>query len=178
MKYVIASDIHGSAAATKRVINLVGSLGAEKIILLGDVYNHGPRNPLPEEYDPMTVASLLNREKARLTVIKGNCDSAVDTMISEFDFLDTSALFIGNKTLVLTHGHVYNAENPPKTDFDALIYGHFHTGFIKKENGKLFINVGSVSLPKGGTEKSLLFVDDTTLSLLTLDGKVIDSVVL
>ena len=176
MKFLIASDVHGSATATKRVLEIFKNENADKLILLGDVYNHGPRNVLPEGYDPMEVASILNANKDCLTVIKGNCDSTVDTMISEFDFLDTSALIVNGKTVILTHGHVYNAENPPKSHFDALVYGHFHTGFIRKENGKILVNVGSVSLPKNNTPKSLLIVEDNLMSLIDLDGNVIDKI--
>ena len=176
MKFLIASDLHGSAYYARKLLEAFNESKADKLILLGDVYNHGPRNVLPEGYNPMEVASILNANKDCLTVIKGNCDSTVDTMISEFDFLDTSALIVNGKTIVLTHGHVYNAENPPKSHFDALVYGHFHTGFIRNENGKILVNVGSVSLPKNNTPKSLLIIDNSLISLIDLDGNVIDKI--
>ena len=88
MKYLIASDIHGDKTSTERLIQILKEEKAEKLILLGDVYNHGPRNNLPNGYSPMDVASVLNAVKEKLIVVKGNCDSAVDTMISDFDFIE------------------------------------------------------------------------------------------
>ena len=92
MKFLIASDIHGSRIYAQRVADLLGEEGADRLILLGDIYNHGPRNPLPEGYDPMGVAKILNGLVDRLTVIKGNCDSDVDTMISDFEFVSEGVL--------------------------------------------------------------------------------------
>ncbi len=174
MKYLIASDIHGSAYYTKKLISAFEKEGAEKLILLGDIYNHGPRNPLPEEYAPLKVAELLNGIKDKLIVIKGNCDSQVDTLISEFDFVDNSVLVSGEKTVFCTHGHIYNQNSMPKTKFDVVIYGHFHTGFIKQENGVIIVNAGSVSLPKDNTKNSYVLLEDGCILLKDLDGTVID----
>ena len=87
MKILIASDIHGSRIYAQRVVDLMAEEGAAQLVLLGDIYNHGPRNPLPDGYDPMGVAAILNAQVGRLTVIKGNCDSDVDTLISDFEFV-------------------------------------------------------------------------------------------
>lgn len=174
MKYLIASDIHGSAYYTQKLISAFESEGAEKLVLLGDIYNHGPRNPLPEEYAPLKVAELLNGIKDKLIVIKGNCDSQVDTLISEFDFVDNSVLVSGNKTVFCTHGHIYNQNSMPKTKFDVVIYGHFHTGFIKEENGVIIVNAGSVSLPKDNTKNSYVLINDGCIFLKDLDGNIID----
>ena len=174
MKYLIASDIHGSAYYTQKLISAFESEGAEKLILLGDIYNHGPRNPLPEEYAPLKVAELLNGIKDKLIVIKGNCDSQVDTLISEFDFVDNSVLVSGDKTVFCTHGHIYNQNSMPKTKFDGIIYGHFHTGFIKEENGVIIVNAGSVSLPKDNTKNSYVLLEDGCIYLKDLQGNIID----
>ena len=176
MKYVIASDLHGDKESTLKIVDIFKSEKANKLILLGDVYNHGPRNKLPDGYSPMDVASILNGIKEDLIVVKGNCDSVVDTMISEFDFIDDCVLILGDKTIFLTHGHVYNKDNPPKTKYDVTIYGHFHTGFIEKVDQTIFVNTGSTSLPKGGTEKSFVLVDDNKISLMNLDGKEISKI--
>lgn len=170
MKYVIASDIHGSAYYTEKLLSMATSLNADKIILLGDVYNHGPRNRLPDGYDTMKVASLLNGVKDKLLVIKGNCDSVVDTMISEFDFLESGIIVMNGKTIFLTHGHVYNKDNLPKTGFDLLIYGHFHTGFIENVNGRIIANTGSISLPKNNTANSFMVLDESELSLIDIES--------
>ena len=173
MKFLIASDIHGSAFYAEKVVARATEENADKIILLGDVYNHGPRNRLPDEYEPMRVAEIFNAVKDNLIVIKGNCDSAVDTMISDFDFIDSAVLAVGEKSVFLTHGHVYNKDKLPKTKFDAIIYGHFHTGFIEKTDGVTFCNVGSTSLPKNNTPNSYAILDGKKLTLKTIDGKVI-----
>lgn len=175
MKFLIASDLHGSAFYTDKLLERFREENADKLILLGDIYNHGPRNPLPEEYNPQKVASMLNGIKEKLIVIKGNCDSQVDTMISEFSFIEDAVIVSGSKTVFCTHGHVYNRDNLPATAFDAVIYGHFHTGFIENEKGAIVANAGSVSLPKNGTKNSYLILEDEKLTLKDIDGKVIDS---
>ena len=175
MKYVIASDLHGSYYYAKEIVNIFKKENAQKLILLGDIYNHGPRNLLPTEYNPMEVSKTLNAIKSDLVVIKGNCDSQVDTMISDFDFLEGMVIGEGERIFYLTHGHVYNKDNPPKTNFYGVIYGHFHTGFIKIENGVLWVNTGSLSLPKNGTVNSYLLFEDGKIYLKDLTGKIIDS---
>ena len=173
MKFLIASDIHGSKYFTEKVLEQANIEKADKIILLGDVYNHGPRNPLPTEYNPMEVARLLNGVKEKLIVIKGNCDSQVDTLISEFDFIENMCLVSGDKTFYLTHGHINNIDIPTKTKFDYIVYGHFHTGFIKEKDRTTFVNVGSVSLPKNGTPSSYLIIEDGKLLLKDIQGNII-----
>lgn len=176
MKFLIASDIHGSSYFVNAVIKKAKEENADKIILLGDIYNHGPRNPLPKDYAPMEVAKSLNEIKEKLIVIKGNCDSAVDTMISNFDFLDNLVLVSGGKTLFLTHGHIYNKDNLPKTDFDAIIYGHFHTGFIERKGDMIIANTGSTSLPKNDTPNSFMVLEDKILTLKDFENNVIKSI--
>ena len=178
MKYLIASDIHGSAYYTEKVLDRVKAENADALILLGDIFNHGPRNPLPKDYAPLKVADMLNAVKDKLFVIKGNCDSEVDTLISEFDFLPNLAVLAGNKCCFLTHGHIYNKDNLPKQAISALIYGHFHTGFIEKQGEILVVNAGSVSLPKNETPSSYLILEDQTIALKTIDGEVIKTAVL
>ena len=173
MKFIIGSDIHGSAARVQKLLDRFYAEKGDKLILLGDIYNHGPRNPLPEEYAPMQVAELLNEITDKLIVIKGNCDSEVDAMISRFDFLEGLCIVSGNKSVFCTHGHVYNRENPPKTAFDAVFYGHFHTSFITEENGVIYANPGSVSLPKGGTLPAYIVLEEGAFTLKDLYGNVI-----
>lgn len=172
MKLFIASDLHGSYNAAEKILQNFRKEGAEHLFLLGDIYNHGPRNGLPESYDPMKVAELLNGIKEKLTVIKGNCDSEVDEMISEFDFLDGACLFVDGKRIFLTHGHVYDKNRLPK-NADVLIYGHVHTGFIEEKNGITVANPGSVTFPKNGTPKSYLIIENGILTLKDENGAVI-----
>lgn len=174
MKIMLASDVHGSAFYTNRLLELFNQEKAEKLILLGDIYNHGPRNPFPEDYNPQEVARLLNSIKDNLLVVKGNCDSEVDTLISEFNFIDSICLFIDGKSVFCTHGHTYNKDNAPSTKFDAVIYGHFHTGFIERKEQTLFINAGSVSLPKNQTPSSYLVIENGKVFLKDIEGNVIE----
>lgn len=114
MKFLIASDIHGSEKYTEELLARFGEEGADQLVLLGDIYNHGPRNPLPDGYDPLGVARLLNAVAGRLTVIKGNCDSDVDTMISDFEFVSEAVLIDGGKKIFLQHGDRFNIDALPK----------------------------------------------------------------
>lgn len=176
MKLLIASDLHGSCAMAKKLVQIKNSEQADKLILLGDIYNHGPRNPFPEKYAPMEVADVLNGIKQDLLVVKGNCDSQVDTLISEFDFVENLCIISGGKSVFLTHGHVYNKTQMPKTKFDAVIYGHFHTGFIAEQDGTVVANAGSIALPKGGTPASYMILEEGELMLKDVDGKIIASI--
>jgi putative phosphoesterase len=176
MKFVIASDVHGSSYHLKKLFDRFNEEGADKLILLGDIYNHGPRNPLPTEYAPMSVSEMLNGIKDKLIVIKGNCDSQVDTMISEFSFIESAVLVSGGKTVFLTHGHVFNKDSMPSTKFDAIVYGHFHTGFIEKKGETVVANAGSISLPKNGTPNSYIVLEEGELTLKTLDGEAINRI--
>ena len=173
MKILIASDIHGSAYYMKKVKEGFIKEGCDLLVLLGDIYNHGPRNPLPKDYAPMTVADELNKMTDKLIVVKGNCDSEVDTMISDFDFIEDVVIVSGNKKFLLTHGHVYNKDSRPKTKFDGVIYGHFQTGFIEEIDGTIYANAGSVSLPKNNTLSSYIILEDGTLTLKDIDGNLI-----
>lgn len=176
MKYLISADLHGSNYYAEKIIERFNAEKADLLVLLGDVFNHGPRNPLPKDYAPLKVADLLNGVKDKLLVLKGNCDSEVDTMISQFDFLESVALSDGDKKIFLTHGHIYNKDNPPKTKFDAVIYGHFHTGFIEKIGDTIYANSGSLSLPKNEKPNSYLILENGVLTLKTINGEIIKQI--
>ena len=171
MKLFVASDVHGSSFYVKAMVDKFMEEKADKLIILGDIYNHGPRNPFPKDYNPGEVASILNGIKDKLIVVKGNCDSDVDKLISDFHFIEDLCVFVDNKTILFTHGHVYNKDSLPLTKFDALIYGHLHTGFIEKNDDGVFVNVGSVALPKNNTPNSYLIIENNRLILKKLDGE-------
>lgn len=174
MKYLIASDIHGSVFYLKKLFKMIEIEKPNKIVLLGDLYYHGPRNPLTKDYNPKEVANLLNSIKNKIICVKGNCDAEVDQMISEFKILSNKKIKFCNKYIMFTHGHKFNIENPNK-QADILFFGHFHTGYIKENNNKIFINVGSISLPKNNTPNSYATLDEIGINLKTLDGKIINS---
>lgn len=174
MKIAVASDIHGSLSAAKAFFDRADALGADKILLLGDLYYHGARNPLPEGYAPIEVAKLLNAHKGEILAIRGNCDSDVDVTVSEFDLLPAMVLTIGGKTVFASHGDRYDIDRPPVGFYDLVLYGHYHTCFIREKDGAVFANPGSLSLPKGGTCPAFLLLDDDKIVLYSLTGEVLD----
>lgn len=176
MKYIVISDIHGSLYYTKKMERIINKENPDEIILLGDLYYHGPRNPLTDEYNPMEVSKILNTHKDKILCVKGNCDAEVDEMISDFKFEDNIRLNINGKRFVFTHGHKYNIDNIPE-NVDILIYGHFHTGFIKQIDNVIYINSGSISLPKNHTTNSFLLIENDSIYLKSVnDEKTIDRI--
>lgn len=174
MKYLVVSDIHGSGYYAEKIEEIVKKENPDKIILLGDLYYHGPRNRLTDGYNPMEVSKILNKYKDIILCARGNCDAEVDEMISEFKFEDSIQLTIGEKRFFFTHGHKYNIDNIPQ-NIDVLVYGHFHTGYIKEKDGVLCVNAGSISLPKNDTPHSYLIIDDKQIILKDIDCNIVDS---
>ena len=175
MRYLVVSDIHGSAYYAKKIKEIFNRENPDKLILLGDLYYHGPRNPLTRDYNPMEVSRIFNSLKDNILCVRGNCDAEVDQMISEFEIQDNLELSIDDKNFFFTHGHKYNIDNIPD-GIDVLIYGHFHTGFIKEKNNVIVVNAGSISLPKEKTANSYLIIDDKEIVLYDVDGNMIDKV--
>ena len=173
MRYLVVSDIHGSSYYANKINEIYKAENADKIILLGDLYYHGPRNSLTKEYNPMEVAKVLNNLKDKILCVRGNCDAEVDEMISEFKFEDNIKLNINGKQFFFTHGQYYNMDNIPK-DIDVLVYGHFHTGFIKEKDNVICVNSGSISLPKNNTEHSYLIIDNNKIVLKDVEGNIIE----
>ena len=162
MKLMIASDIHGSATYTEQLLAAFEREGAERMLLLGDILYHGPRNDLPDGYAPKKVIDLLNAVKDKLLCIRGNCDTEVDQMVLEFPILaDYSLLWLGGHALYATHGHVYNEDKlPPMMRCDILLYGHTHIPKISENDGRICINPGSVSIPKNASPHSYMVCEE------------------
>ena len=181
MRMFIASDIHGSAVNLERFFGIVDSALPEhpdtKVVLLGDTYNHGPRNPLPEGYAPMRVAKLLNDAMSFITVIKGNCDSEVDEMISNFPIIGDFHMDWNGRTVFFTHGHKVNPDCPPTgaRPGDVVFYGHFHKPSVTEKEGVRYVCVGSVGIPFDGTPRSYAVLDEDKVTLKDFDGNVLDS---
>ena len=175
MKLMFASDIHGSYPSTVQMLKRFDEEGAERLILLGDILYHGPRNDLPAGYAPKEVIRLLNERKNKLFCVRGNCDTEVDQMVLEFPVLAEYALmYLEGRTVFITHGHKFNTANPPLIgDGDILIHGHTHVQVIDESNGYVYINPGSVSIPKENKEKSYMIYEDGVFSIKNLhDGTV------
>ena len=172
MKLFIATDLHGSAYYAERVIDKFNKSGADMLILLGDVYNHGPRNPFPKDYAPMKVAELFNSISGKVMSVQGNCDSAVDQMISSFPFVENNIIPLNRRKLFLTHGHVYNKLSLPQLNKgDVLIYGHFHVNESVIVDGIYCINLSSASLPKDTS--AYCIIDEQGAVIYDFDDKVI-----
>ncbi len=172
MQIYIGSDIHGSEANVRRFLDVATHADKDaKIVLLGDIYNHGPRNPFPEGYAPMKVAEQLNAVHDRLTVVKGNCDSEVDEMISEFSFLPEYRLPFYGRTLFFTHGHKCNADMPHKdaAPGDIVFYGHFHRPSIRIVDDVAYVCVGALGMSPEGVSRSYAVLNEESIFICDLD---------
>lgn len=161
MKLFIASDIHGSAYYARLMADRFKAEEADRLVLLGDILYHGPRNDLPREYDPKAVIETLNGIKNKIIAVKGNCESEVDSMVLGFNVESPFATIITDKrTILLTHGH---RETPPMEGFDLLFCGHTHVPALEKRDGYIYVNPGSVSIPKEASPHSYMTFDGKTL---------------
>ena len=175
MKYIIASDIHGSSFYTKKLKSIIDLEQPDKIILLGDIYYHGPRNKLPKKYNPMKVCEILNSYADKIICVKGNCDAEVDQMISKFDIQDSFTLEICGKKSLFTHGHQLDKNNLPK-GFDLIFSGHTHIAEIDTIGKVTFINPGSLSIPKGKEKNSFAIINENQITIHKLNGDIINSI--
>lgn len=173
MKIMIASDIHGSAYYCEKMLKSYDRENAEKLILLGDLLYHGPRNDLPKEYNPKKVIALLNDRKEEILCVRGNCEAEVDQMVLSFPVMAEYAYMIWDGlTVFATHGHIHNLENrPPLKKGDILLNGHTHVQAAREEGGILYLNPGSVSIPKEGNENSYMIYENQTFIIKNLEGK-------
>ena len=166
MKILFLSDIHGVPSTLEAALAAADTLQPDKIVLLGDLLYHGPRNGVPNLYDPVKVAQILNGIKDRLVAVRGNCDAEVDQMMFESPMMsDYAVLDAGSETFFLTHGHLFNeCRLPPIGMGTVLAHGHTHVPELKKlACGITIFNPGSISLPKGGSSRSYGFFDGREL---------------
>lgn len=165
MKWMIASDIHGSAYWCERLLECYKNEKADRLLLLGDILYHGPRNDLPREYAPKSVIAMLNALKSEIVSVRGNCDTEVDQMVLEFPVLADYALLESNGRMIYaTHGHIYNEEKlPPLKKGDVLLNGHTHVAAVREHEDYVYINPGSVSIPKEETGHGYMLLEDGKL---------------
>ena len=173
MKLMIASDIHGSLFYLEKLLSRFEEEKPDKLILLGDILYHGPRNDLPEGYAPKKVIEKLNAIKENILCVRGNCDTEVDQMVLDFPILADYAIFyFDGKMIFATHGHNHNTKNPPMLkDGDILLHGHTHVAICENQDYYTYINPGSVSIPKEDTPHSYMMLEDGTFIWKDLDGK-------
>lgn len=172
MKIMIASDIHGSAYYCRKMLEAYEREQADKLLLLGDILYHGPRNDLPKEYEPKKVIQMLNDRKEEILCVRGNCDTEVDQMVLEFPILaEYCILYNGTRMIFAAHGHKINLENPPMMKKgDILLNGHFHVPACKWTGNMLYMNAGSVSIPKENSAHSYLIMEDELFTWKDLEG--------
>ena len=173
MKWMIASDLHGSAYYCRKMLEAFEREGADRLFLLGDLLYHGPRNDLPREYAPKEVIPLLNGKKEKLLCVRGNCDAEVDQMVLEFPVLaDYAVLPVGRRLIYATHGHIYHVKNlPPLAPGDVLLHGHTHVpAWTEFGQGNLYLNPGSVSIPKEDSPHSYMTLEGNTMQWKELES--------
>ncbi len=162
MKILIASDIHGSAYWCEQLLFLLEREKADRMLLLGDILYHGPRNDLPRDYAPKAVTAMLNGLDIPVLCVRGNCDAEIDQTVLTFPLMSDYALLLwGSHTLFVSHGHVFAPDNHPRLlPGDAFLSGHIHIPVCERRNGILYLNPGSVSLPKEGTGNTCMMFEN------------------
>lgn len=176
MKWMIASDLHGSAYYCRKMLEAFEREGADRLFLLGDLLYHGPRNDLPREYAPKEVIPLLNGKKEKLLCVRGNCDAEVDQMVLKFPVLaDYTVLPVGQRLIYATHGHIYHVKNlPPLAPGDVLLHGHTHVpAWTEFGQGNLYLNPGSVSIPKEDSPHSYMTLEGNTMQWKELESSAV-----
>lgn len=173
MKFLIASDIHGSAYYCRKLIEAYKREKADRLLLLGDILYHGPRNDLPKEYAPKEVIEMLNNMKQEILCVRGNCDTEVDQMVLEFPILAEYCVIAQQECMIfVTHGHKWNRQNPPLLKAgDVLLNGHFHVPACEEIDGFLYMNPGSVSIPKEDSQHSYMILEEGNFVWKNLDGE-------
>lgn len=175
MKWMIASDIHGSAYWCRKLIEKYREEQADRLILLGDVLYHGPRNDLPDEYAPKKVIAMLNEIKDEILCVRGNCEAEVDQMVLDFPVLaDYALLDLGDKMIYLTHGHIYNESKlPPMKKGDILLHGHTHFAKCVEHESYVYMNPGSVSIPKEDSRHGYMTLENRKFLWKDFDGNIL-----
>lgn len=172
MKIMIVSDIHGSEYYCKKMLERYNEEAPDKLLLLGDILYHGPRNDLPKDYNPKAVIQMLNDIKEEILCVRGNCDTEVDQMVLEFPIMaEYCILYQNDRMIFVTHGHHFNTANPPMLkEGDILLHGHTHIPAKEMFDGKLYLNPGSVSIPKADSVHSYMMLEDGVFTWKDLDG--------
>lgn len=175
MKYFIASDIHGSSRYCTKMLESYHAEGADRLVLLGDILYHGPRNDLPLEYAPKKVIEALSPLKDELLCVRGNCDTEVDQMVLDFPILAEYAIISEGKHMIfVTHGHKFNIKNlPPLKKGDVLLHGHTHVPACEDVGGITYINPGSVSIPKENSSHGYIILENGVFTRKSFDGEVL-----
>ena len=174
MKLLLASDIHGSALYGGALAEAIEREGADRVLLLGDILYHGPRNALPEGYDPQKTAALLNGYADKILCVRGNCDAEIDEVLLAFPITEAALLENGGRVAFASHGHRYSPENLPKLAPASLFFfGHIHVPVWREVNGILCVNPGSVSIPKGDSTNGYMTWENGEFLWKDMDGNIL-----
>ena len=178
MKLLFASDIHGDSTTCEELIQIFKTENADMLVLSGDLLYHGPRNDLPEGYNPKEVIELLNSVSNKIIAVRGNCDSEVDQMVLDFPMMaDYTLIYADGIKIYVTHGHIYSPQNPLKlSDGEIMVSGHTHVLNADRIENKIFLNPGSVSIPKENNPKTYMVYEKGEFTIKTLQGDIIKSV--
>lgn len=171
MKYLIFSDLHGSSESAEIIIEKFKKYECDQMICLGDVLYHGPRNDLPFSYNPKEVIKILNEYAENIICIQGNCDAEVDQMVLNFKLLSSLDKEINGKKCHFEHGHHLD---DLKTDAKYIFFGHIHINQIKNVDNKVYINPGSITIPKENTARSFIIFDENTIRIFDIDDNLIN----
>ena len=164
MKYLIVSDIHGSIDSANIIKEKFLTLKCDKILLLGDILYHGPRNDLPANYAPKQVINVLNSLKDNIIAVKGNCDAEVDQMVLDFKINDDYTFKYNSHNIYLTHGHHVNYLKPKSFDEKTIIlHGHTHIIRQDKIDNNIYVNIGSITLPKENTARCYAILENNNI---------------
>lgn len=184
MKLMVASDIHGSSLYCRQLLDAFAREKADRLLLLGDILYHGPRNGLPEEYDTQAVATMLNEIKDGILCVRGNCDAEVDQMVLDFPIMaEYITVSLRDRVIYATHGHRFNmksclSDSDSDTGLalqpgDILLHGHTHVpAWEEFGDNNLYLNPGSVSIPKKGSERGYMIIEGSHFRWKTLDGSI------
>lgn len=174
MKWMAASDIHGSEYYCRKMLEAFDREGADRLLLLGDILYHGPRNDLPKDYNPKKVTELLNAHKKDILCVRGNCDTEVDQMVLEFPIMaDYLILCMGERVIYATHGHIFGESSPPLLhQGDILLCGHTHVPGCVNHSSFIYMNPGSVSIPKEESWHGYMIISEEKFQWKDFEGNV------
>lgn len=169
-KYLIFSDLHGASDSAEIIIEKFNKYECVKMLCLGDILYHGPRNDLPDNYNPKKVIEILNQYSDKIIAIRGNCDAEVDQMVLKFKITNKEVLVLNNKVCHFEHGHHLDELS---TTAPIIIYGHTHIPEIRETDLQLFLNPGSITIPKNGNPRTFIILDSVGIRLYDINDNLI-----
>ena len=175
MKFLIFSDIHGASDSAGFIVKKTIEENPDKVLILGDILYHGPRNDLPMNYAPKSVIKELEKIKDKIIAVRGNCEAEVDQMVLSFPCLsETAMVFADGATIMMSHGHIWYEEHLPSSGFTHFFSGHTHVRVLKEKDGIVFLNPGSITIPKQNQVRSYAEWIDGNIRTISMTGEVLE----